>query len=371
MNHERGQRFLLDLPSLRLDLPFSPILLEKLFTLTGEGSMAPPGDIADTLAKDQGLTAKILTMANSAFYGLQSEVRTVHRAVTVLGLNEIRTLVLALGVKHLAASHTLPPAFDVPAYFEHQLAVGLTAKELSPLLGVADADNLFTAGVLHDLGKLLTAQHRPDDWLAIESLCAAENILYHPAEERYWGLDHGLIGAMVLKSWNLPPSSPNPSTGTTPPPTPPPTGARPSPCVPPTPWSGASKTPPSPATLPGGGCSKNSISTPRPPWPPSKPCSQPAPSTCSPWRPKTPDPDAGAPPPRPRRGHHAPAPLTRRRGLTRRFAPGQSPPAKSALHGPMALPADMIASVPHDFRWVLSRRKAPGQNPPESGVRGE
>ncbi|QLA15352.1 HDOD domain-containing protein [Desulfolutivibrio sulfoxidireducens] len=204
MNHERGQRFLLDLPSLRLDLPFSPILLEKLFTLTGEGSMAPPGDIADTLAKDQGLTAKILTMANSAFYGLQSEVRTVHRAVTVLGLNEIRTLVLALGVKHLAASHKLPPAFDVPAYFEHQLAVGLTAKELSPLLGVADADNLFTAGVLHDLGKLLTAQHRPDDWLAIESLCAAENILYHPAEERYWGLDHGLIGAMVLKSWNLP-----------------------------------------------------------------------------------------------------------------------------------------------------------------------
>lgn len=205
MNQERGQRFLLDLPSLRLDLPFSPILLEKLFTLTGEGSMAPPGDIAETISKDQGLTAKILTMANSAFYGLQSEVRTVHRAVTVLGLNEIRTLVLALGVRHLAASHTLPPSFDVPAYFEHQLAVGLTAKDLAPLFGVTDPDNLFTAGVLHDLGKLLTAQHRPDDWLAIEALAAAENIPYHPAEDRHWGLDHGLIGAMVLKFWNLPP----------------------------------------------------------------------------------------------------------------------------------------------------------------------
>ncbi|NMC49483.1 MAG: HDOD domain-containing protein [Desulfovibrio sp.] len=204
MNHENGQRFLLELPSLRLDLPFSPFLLEKLFTLTGEGSMAPADEIAETIAKDQGLTAKILALANSAFYGLQSEIHTVHRAVTVLGLNEIRTLVLALGVKHLAASHELPPSFDVPAYFEHQLAVGLTARELAPLLGVADAENLFTAGVLHDLGKLLTAQHRPDDWLAIEASCAAENIRYHPAEDRYWGLDHGLVGAMVLKSWNLP-----------------------------------------------------------------------------------------------------------------------------------------------------------------------
>lgn len=204
MNHENGQRFLLDLPSLRLDLPFSPFLLEKLFTLTGEGSMAPADEIAETIAKDQGLTAKILALANSAFYGLQSEIHTVHRAVTVLGLNEIRTLVLALGVKHLAASHKLPPSFDVPAYFEHQLAVGLAARELAPLLGVADPENLFTAGVLHDLGKLLTAQHRPDDWLAIEALCAEENIRYHPAEDRYWGLDHGLVGAMVLKSWNLP-----------------------------------------------------------------------------------------------------------------------------------------------------------------------
>jgi putative nucleotidyltransferase with HDIG domain len=204
MNHERGQGFLLELPTLRLELPFSPILLSKLFTQTADGVMAPLEDIADTISRDQGLTAKVLTMANSAFYGLQSEVRTVHRAVTVLGLNEIRTLILALGVRHLASVHPLPKAFDIASYFEHQLAVGLAAKELAPSLGAPDADNLFTAGVLHDLGKLITAQHRPDDWQAILDKASAESLAFHQAEDRHWGLDHGLIGSMILKSWNLP-----------------------------------------------------------------------------------------------------------------------------------------------------------------------
>jgi len=205
MNQERGQGFLLELPTLRLELPFSPILLNKLFIQTGDGSMAPLEDIAETIGKDQGLTAKVLTMANSAFYGLQSEVRTVNRAVTVLGLNEVRTLILALGVRHIATLHPLPKGFDISAYFEHQLAVGLAAKELAPALGAPDAENLFTAGVLHDLGKLLIAQHRPSDWLAIETLAKTDVIPFHRAEDRYWGLDHGLVGSMVLKSWNLPP----------------------------------------------------------------------------------------------------------------------------------------------------------------------
>jgi len=204
MNHDRGQGFLLELPALRLELPFSPILLNKLFTQTSDGVMAPLDDIADTISRDQGLTAKVLTMANSAFYGLQSEVRTVHRAVTVLGLNEIRTLILALGMRHIAASCPLPADFDIGAYFEHQLAVGLAAKELGPALGAPDADNLFTAGVLHDLGKLITAQQRPGDWQAIVAMAAADSLPFHQAEDRYWGLDHGLIGSMILKSWNLP-----------------------------------------------------------------------------------------------------------------------------------------------------------------------
>jgi len=206
MSQERGQRFLLELPTLRHELPYSPALLTALFAQTGPDSDAPLETIADTLSRDQGLTAKVLALANSAFYGLQQKVTTVPRALAVLGLAEVRTLVLSVGVKALAEGKGFPRDFDLTAYWEHQLGVAVIARALAPTMGCPDADALFTAGVLHDLGKLLTALHSPDDWRAIRDLTQVGNTPYATAEEDYWGIEHGVIGAMVLGSWNLPES---------------------------------------------------------------------------------------------------------------------------------------------------------------------
>ncbi|UJX40956.1 HDOD domain-containing protein [Desulfovibrio sp. JY] len=205
MNQERAQRFLLELPAVRDDLPFSPALLTRLFRLTEEDGASPLEAIAEAIAEDQGLSARVLGLANSAFYGLQAEVGNVARAVAVLGLREVRGLVLALGMRGLAAVRPLPPGFVLSPYLEHQLSVAVAAMELARETGVMDPDDAFTAGLLHDLGKLITALYRPDDWLAEAQLAAAQDLPWHEAEERHWGLDHGLIGAMVLASWNLPP----------------------------------------------------------------------------------------------------------------------------------------------------------------------
>jgi putative nucleotidyltransferase with HDIG domain len=206
MNQGHGQRFLLELPAIRNDLPFSPALLGRLFRLTNEDGLSPLEAIAAAIAEDQGLSARVLAMANSAFYGLQSQVRSVARAVAVLGLREIRALILVLGMHGLAARHPLPAGFALPAYLEHQLAVALIAMALARASGAMDPDDAFTAGVLHDLGKLVTALYRPADWQAQAELVAAEALPWHEAEMRHFGLDHGLIGAMVLRSWNLPES---------------------------------------------------------------------------------------------------------------------------------------------------------------------
>ncbi len=204
MSHEIGQRFLLALPGLKHDLPYSPALLSQLFSQTGQGSVSPLDEIAETLSSDQGLTVKVLTMANSAFYGLQQEVTTVGRAIAVLGLNEVRSMVLAIGVKALTSGKGFPKEFKLAQYWEHQLSVALIARHVSPLMGGVDGDNLFTAGVLHDLGKLLTALHRPDDWRAIDSLTQEKGLTYSEAEEEYWGIEHGVLGSMVMGAWNLP-----------------------------------------------------------------------------------------------------------------------------------------------------------------------
>ncbi|HMM38796.1 MAG TPA: HDOD domain-containing protein [Desulfovibrio sp.] len=209
MTHETAQKFLAELPGVRNDLPFSPVLLQKLFMQTGEGALASMHDIAETIAKDQGLTAKLLAMANSAFYGLQAQVTTVQRAATVLGLREIRNIVLAIGIRALGRKRPMPKEFDLDAYWRHQFRVACLSRDLARALnrqegGGLDPDQLFTAGLLHDLGKLIVAMFRPEVAVEMLTLARTRHIPESLAENDYWGVDHGVVGALVLGSWDLP-----------------------------------------------------------------------------------------------------------------------------------------------------------------------
>lgn len=203
MSHARGQAFLEELPRLPHRLPYSPALLAALFAQTGGASLSSLEDIGRTMAQDQGLTARVLALANSAYYGLQAQVSSAGRAVAVLGLSEVRTLVLAVGVAAMARDHVPARLLDLGAYWRHQAVAALAARLLARRLGL-DPDALYTAGMLHDLGKLLTAMHRPGDWTAIRALGQARNLPWFAAEDAHWGIDHAIVGAMTLSAWNLP-----------------------------------------------------------------------------------------------------------------------------------------------------------------------
>lgn len=205
MTHEIAQKFLAELPGIRNDLPFSPVLLQKLFMQTGEGAMSSMHEIAETIAKDQGLTAKLLAVANSAFYGLQAQVTTVQRAATVLGLREIRNIVLAVGIRALGRKRPVSKDFDLDGYWRHQFHVAMAARDLGRRLGGLDADLMFTADLLHDLGKLIVAMFRPEVLTAVTALAAEKHLPDALAENEYWGVEHGVVGALVLGSWDLPP----------------------------------------------------------------------------------------------------------------------------------------------------------------------
>ncbi|QJB54962.1 HDOD domain-containing protein [Pseudodesulfovibrio sp. zrk46] len=204
MNREKTQDFLNELPRMREDLPFSPAVLKELFVQTGVNSMSSLEQVGDTLTHDQGLATRILSLANSAYYGLQADVKSVQRAAAVLGMAEIRNIVLALGVNGLTKNYDMPEDFDLTEYWRHQFLVAMIAKELSRMREVGKPDNMFTVGLLHDIGKLITAMRRPDDWVAIQELAESDNLTPAEAEDEYWGLDHAIVGALVLKSWDLP-----------------------------------------------------------------------------------------------------------------------------------------------------------------------
>jgi len=202
---DRAQQLLLKLAAFKNDLPFSPVILQKIFSQTGDNSVSPIEEIAETIEGDQGLTAKILRLANSAFYGLQAQVTNVSRAISVLGLNEIKSIVVAVGVAAMGKNKKPPETFDLTAYWSHQLRVGMAAKRLASLVHLDNPDDLFTSGLLHDLGKLLIAIHAPADWQAIDETAREGNLPTHEAEDAHWALEHGVVGSMTLKSWNLPP----------------------------------------------------------------------------------------------------------------------------------------------------------------------
>ncbi|GAB7022646.1 HDOD domain-containing protein [Salidesulfovibrio brasiliensis] len=199
------QEFLEVLPELKEDLPFSPELFQKLFQQTGQDSNASMDDIAETISFDQGLTARILSLANSAYYGLQAEVSSVQRAAAVLGLCEIRNIVMTIGVTSLAEKYEVPKQFSLRDYWTHQFLTADQARHISKSLGKGVPDTLFTAGLLHDIGKLITALKRPVDWQVMAETAVTKGIPDYKAEDGYWGMDHAVIGALVLKYWDLPP----------------------------------------------------------------------------------------------------------------------------------------------------------------------
>lgn len=203
MNESRGYAFLEELPTLDKKLPFDPHMLQMLFSMTGEESTASLADIADAVSADQGLTTHILAVANSAYYGMQAEVTSISRALSLLGLAELRKIVLLQGFDNMASDLLQPDVFNYQSYWEHQVAAsdiaGLCAKKLG-----MNADDISTAALLHDIGKLFTAILRPEDWKAIEATAKQDEMPFHKVEDAYWAVDHCLVGAMVLNSWNLP-----------------------------------------------------------------------------------------------------------------------------------------------------------------------
>lgn len=221
MHHQNESRsFLQKLLQNPPPLPFEPMLLPLLFAATREDSTASVADLVSLVERSQKLTSHVLTIANSAAYGLQFKVSTLHRAVAILGIREIRLLTVMVGMASTIRDAKLPGKFDSAGLWQHQLRVAVIAKTLVMQLGGENGvcgpgaeeddrleilpDEAYVVGLLHDIGKIFFASSRPDLWNAVEAMRIQNGTEYAEAEIAYWGMDHGLIGAEVLHHWKLP-----------------------------------------------------------------------------------------------------------------------------------------------------------------------
>jgi putative nucleotidyltransferase with HDIG domain len=181
-------------------LPSLPaVVLEVLESFEDEHADAVV--IGRKLARDQALSAKVLRVANSSFYGLQGKVVTVRDAMVVLGFGNVRTLVIAAGVTGsfpaLAAG-----CFDMRAFWIHGIVTALCARSLAADAGI-DPERALTAGLLHDIGRVVLATCFPDHYRRVAEYRAAHDCYPIEAERQVLGLDHAAVGGALTERWKF------------------------------------------------------------------------------------------------------------------------------------------------------------------------
>lgn len=179
--------------------------LPQVYTRLSEALESPTvnsAGIAAILEQDVGMTARILQMANSAYFPAVRKVTHVKDAVTKLGMLSLRGVVLTLDLFRAASARDLPPGFSLDDLQRHSLLVGQTAAGM--LEDPVERQTAFSAGMLHDIGYLLFATGLPKEWAAVRARAVQERRPLHELETELLGCSHAEIGGRVLALWGLP-----------------------------------------------------------------------------------------------------------------------------------------------------------------------
>jgi HD-like signal output (HDOD) protein len=185
-------------------IPILPSLyIEMVDKLKGPETVL--GDISKIIARDIGMTAQILKLVNSAYFGLQQRVSCLGDAVTFLGLETIKTLVLCINTFSNYDSVDLP-GFTMESLWKHSLAVASLAKNISRLQGMErnGIEESFVAGMLHDIGVLILATNFTAEYKLALELAAVEKLTVEESEQRVFGVNHAIAGGYLLGLWGLP-----------------------------------------------------------------------------------------------------------------------------------------------------------------------
>jgi HD-like signal output (HDOD) protein len=160
-------------------------------------------DLARTILEDQSLTARLLRLVNSPFYGFPRRIATVTEAVTILGFAPVRSLLLTASVVDLLVGEETPD-FSPTGLWEHSVGAAVGAGLLARYTRHEDREEVFVAGLLHDVGKLVLFHFLTKEFLAVLETSRREDIPIRTAEQRLLGFTHDQIGRLLAERWKLP-----------------------------------------------------------------------------------------------------------------------------------------------------------------------
>jgi putative nucleotidyltransferase with HDIG domain len=184
-------------------LPTLPVILDKLNEML-KNPMTSNKKIADLITKDPAMVTKILKLSNSAMYSKRQKITNLANAITFLGIEKLKTLILQISlVKVFTFSSDGIPEFSITTFWEHSLGTAYFANLMVDKLKLPKSDNYYIAGLLHDIGKLVIYQFYPEKFTEIIHKQINENLIDTQAEEEILGVNHNDIGEFLAKKWNF------------------------------------------------------------------------------------------------------------------------------------------------------------------------
>ncbi|MFA5880997.1 MAG: HDOD domain-containing protein [Eubacteriales bacterium] len=185
------------------ELPALPQITYRVLKLTSDPKTSI-AELANTIVKDQVLTAKVLRMANSVYYGYARRIYSISEALIILGFSTVRNLVLAASVYTVMDKELQGYFLPKGDLWKHCMSTALIARSLAKKVNYELPDQAFIAGLLHDIGKIVLNTYMKESFHSVIEKVNKENIPFMDAEQQILGFDHAIVGSRVAEKWNLP-----------------------------------------------------------------------------------------------------------------------------------------------------------------------
>lgn len=185
------------------NLPTLPVIVTEVNRLLIDYD-SPLEQLAGLLEKDQILAIKLLRLVNSSFYGLRSKVKSLRHAVTLMGYNTVRNAIVSVAVMDTLALKNELDGFEIESFWRHSISVAVMSRHLALKTHLSPADDAFTAGLLHDIGKVVLANFFPETLLMILQEAKSRQLSFFDSELELNSCTHSLIGSYLAERWLLP-----------------------------------------------------------------------------------------------------------------------------------------------------------------------
>ncbi len=183
------------------NLPVLPQAVSQVMRLADDPNSSQK-DLEKAFERDPAITAKILKVANSAYYG-GTQVPTIGRAISFLGMTTIRSLVVGVAFQQVLGNRTEVRGFDKLGYWRHSLATAVSSRILGKLTMPAKSEELYCAGMMHDIGLLILERFLPKELEEAIDLSTKSGRPLLECEKKFMDFDHLEVGSLLTEKWGL------------------------------------------------------------------------------------------------------------------------------------------------------------------------